>query len=485
MRRTRAYTSISAEMDDIIFIHDIVITQSQSNAGNQDSRPQAWAKNIVSVGGIHHLNTLTKDDDFWSGASIGPAADGRIKPDLAHFYDFTRTTDDVQNGYRDFGGTSGATPIVAGHFGLLFQMWSDGIFGNEVDGNGTVFENRPHASTAKAMMINQASSYPFSGAGDNLTRTHQGWGLPDVANIYDARDSLFVVDEEVVLENLQTATFELELQKQAPEFRATLVYADPMGTPSSNLHRINDLTLKVTAPDGTVYWGNNGLSTGNWSTPNGNPNTIDTVENVFVQNPVAGMWTIDVIAAEINEDSHVETGEVDADFSLVVSGVDPGTTIETTPDSFAVSIGSVVSGGLPELSESDDQHVILAPRFLSFRYQLVFTVDATVASATPSALTFSYESSTLNPFGTVEQTIELFDFDSGQFESVDTRLTSSTDTVVTVIPDDPARFVQVGTNAVQARISYQNSKPFWFFEFRNAYSPYRVRADHVFWSITP
>ena len=46
--RTFFYTTISAEMDDMLFIYDIALTQSQSNAGNRDSRPQAWAKNIIS-----------------------------------------------------------------------------------------------------------------------------------------------------------------------------------------------------------------------------------------------------------------------------------------------------------------------------------------------------------------------------------------------------------------------------------------------------
>ena len=40
------YTTISAEMDDLLFIYDIAIAQSQSNAGNRSSRPQAWAKNV-------------------------------------------------------------------------------------------------------------------------------------------------------------------------------------------------------------------------------------------------------------------------------------------------------------------------------------------------------------------------------------------------------------------------------------------------------
>ena len=80
-------------MDDIIWRLDIAIAQSQSNAGTQSSRPQAWAKNIISVGGVYHFNTLSTADDAWSGgASIGPAADGRIKPDVSYWYDSIFTT---------------------------------------------------------------------------------------------------------------------------------------------------------------------------------------------------------------------------------------------------------------------------------------------------------------------------------------------------------------------------------------------------------
>ena len=81
-------------MDTILFDLDLLACQSQSNAGNQDSRPQAWAKNIVAVGGVRHKNTNIAQDDEWDfGGSIGPAEDGRVKPDLAHFYDsvFTPT----------------------------------------------------------------------------------------------------------------------------------------------------------------------------------------------------------------------------------------------------------------------------------------------------------------------------------------------------------------------------------------------------------
>ena len=321
--RTFFYTTISAEMDDMLFIYDIALTQSQSNAGNQDSRPQAWAKNVISCGAVNHYNTETRDDDCWcSGGSIGPAEDGRIKPDLSFFYDDTFTST-AGGGYTEFGGTSGATPSVAGYLGLFFQMWSEEVFGNEVPvPGGTPFQNRPHMTTAKATMINTASPWEFSGTTDDLTRVHQGWGMPDIRYLYDIREKIAFIDETEILTNLQTVEFVAFVPAGEPELRATMVYADPMGTPGAGVHRINDLTLKLTSPSSVVYWGNHGLLEGNWSVPGGEANTIDTVENVFIQNPESGIWLVEVIASEINEDGHTETPGLDADFALVVSGGD-------------------------------------------------------------------------------------------------------------------------------------------------------------------
>jgi hypothetical protein len=328
--RTFFYTTISAEMDDVIFINDITITQSQSNSGTQNSRPQAWAKNVVSGGAVQHFDTLSRADDSWSvgSGSIGPGADGRIKPDLSFFYDktysATRRPGSPPAGaatYTEFGGTSGATPSIAGYFGLFYQMWSEQVFGNAVPNpGGTVFENRPHMTTAKAAMINTATQYPFSGLAHDMTRVHQGWGMPSVRYLYDVRDKIGFIDETEVLQNLESVEFLPFVEPGEPELRVTMTYADPMGMPGAGVHRINDLTLKVTSPSSTVYWGNNGLLDGNFSSPGGSANTIDTVENVFIQNPEAGIWSVEVIASEINEDSHVETPEVDADFALIVSG---------------------------------------------------------------------------------------------------------------------------------------------------------------------
>jgi hypothetical protein len=324
--RTFFYTTISAETDAALFDFDVSHCQSQSNAGNQDSRPQAWAKNIISGGGVRHGNTLDKGDDNWGGgASTGPATDGRVKPDLTHFYDniFTTTTGSSTAYTSSFGGTSGATPIICGHVGLFYEMWADGIFGNAVDPGATVFDNRSHMTTAKAALINTAAQYDWTAGGPNsdLTRSRQGWGMPDLRKLYDQRFKVVIVDEDDVLADQASTAYTVFVDPGEPALKATMTYADPPGEPFSSLHRVNDLSLRVTSPDGDVYWGNNGLIEGLWSTPGGSANDYDTVENVFVENPEAGQWTVEVIAQEIVEDGHVETPEIDADYALVISGV--------------------------------------------------------------------------------------------------------------------------------------------------------------------
>jgi hypothetical protein len=330
-QQTTSYTSDSAEMDEIIFDLDVIITQSQSNTGERESRPQAWAKNIVAVGGVRHYDTLSRSDDVWNqSASIGPASDGRVKPDVWHFYDYTRAayyTGDTS--YYNFGGTSGATPITAGHLGLIFQMWADGVFSGAPGQGRDVFNSKPHFTTAKALLIHSAYQYPFTGTSHDKTRMHQGWGMADVKNLYDMAAAAnwnfpVLIDESAVVTPLEVHTYTVDFDGTKP-LKATLVYADPPCVPGTSPHRINDLTLKVTAPDSvTIYWGNNGLDVGVWSTSGGSANTIDTVENVFIETPTQGTWTIQVLADLVVQDSHVETPALDADYALVVSGGSSG-----------------------------------------------------------------------------------------------------------------------------------------------------------------
>ena len=323
--RTSSYDPISAEVDDYLFLYDLLSCQSMSNVNNTTSvRPQAWAKNMIGVGGITHNNNLNRADDFASG-SRGPAEDGRIKPDLAHFYEGVTTTYSTSTtGYGTFGGTSNATPCTCGHAALFFQMWHEGTWLGR-GGAANVFDSRAKMATAKAALINTAYRYDWNSGGPNgnMSRTRQGWGMVDVAKMYNQRDKTFIIDEEDLLVPGGVRSYPLTVLPGEAELNVTLVYTDPMGPTSANLHRINDLSLRVTPPSGTAYWGNNGLLAGNWSTPGGVSNTVDTVENVFVQNPLPGTWIVEVFGDVIVQDAHPETGALDADFSLFVTGITP------------------------------------------------------------------------------------------------------------------------------------------------------------------
>ncbi|MEC8653660.1 MAG: S8 family serine peptidase [Planctomycetota bacterium] len=335
---TTQYNSVSMESDDIVFDHDITWTQSQSNSGNRSSRPQAWAKNLLSVGAVNHGDDADPTNDSWAAgnASIGPASDGRFKPTLCAYYDDIGTSDLTGsagfasgNWTSGFGGTSGATPIVAGHCGLAIQMFTDesgtsgfGKFGNALRApGGSVFDNRPHAPTLKALMITTAAQYSFDASSTDNLREHQGWGFPDLKELWDRRDVTFIVDEESVLTQGEADTYKVTVAAGEPSLKICLNWSEPGANPTASQQAINDLSIRVAAPDGTLYIGNVGLDEEMWSVAgNDNFDTVNTIENVFVENPIAGDWFIEVVATAVVEDNHVETPAIDCDYALVVVG---------------------------------------------------------------------------------------------------------------------------------------------------------------------
>jgi len=212
--------------------------------------------------------------------------------------------------------------MIAGHVGLFFEMWDAGIFGNDVSPGGSVFENKAHFTTAKAMLIISAEQYDFTGLSGDKTRMHQGWGMPDLQKLYDLREDIMVVDETDICGPFGVAEYIVTVDSGEPELKITMSYSDPPGNPAvQSQHRINDITLKAISPSGVEYWGNNGLLEGVWSEPDGEADTKNTVECIFVENPESGAWTIEVHADEIIQDCHVETPELDADYALVAAPV--------------------------------------------------------------------------------------------------------------------------------------------------------------------
>ena len=327
--RTLLYTSHSAEMDDIIFDYDMFITQSQSNAGSTSqpraSRPQAWAKNICSVGGFRHRNNSNAADDYWGrSGSTGPAADGRIGVTLAAYYDSIRTTSGSSSYSTSFGGTSGATPIINGLGGGIIEMFTEGLFGYGKAKSKTSterFKVLPHFSTTKALLVATANQVPYnsSGASFGANRYQQGFGFPSLRRAYDERNRLLVIDEIDLLRQGQSRTY--FMFARGGRFTAALQYPDPEAAANATIHRINSVDLSVKTSNGTSYWGNNGLMSGATSTPGGGANDRDTEECVILSSAPKGLTEVTVRATAIRKDGHVQTRAVDVDYGLVVEGL--------------------------------------------------------------------------------------------------------------------------------------------------------------------
>jgi serine protease AprX len=316
------YDGYSFLLDDLVLEYDLLICDAGGNIRTAcDGRAGSWAKNALNVGGVDSHRSLRREDhrhQFFSG----PAPDGRVKPDLVHFSDgYFAASASSPKGYGPFGGTSGATPLVAGHCGLMMEMWADGAFGNLPPGR-TVFDRKPHAATARALMINSAYRYPIEGKKPVFTRFRQGWGMPDLGRLYESRQKLFVVDQETALRDHQVIEYRLRVPEGEPELRATLAWTDPLGTTAAAKALVNDLDLIVIAPDGKRYLGNHGLLEGNVSRDGGTPDRINNVEHVLLEKPAPGVWRVQVAAHRIAWDQHRATTAWDQDFALVVSGVE-------------------------------------------------------------------------------------------------------------------------------------------------------------------
>src|SRR5690606_21425751 len=116
------YTILDRSFDQFVRGHpDMLVVVAAGNSGpafNTVGSP-GIAKNALTVGAI--VNS-SQDHPAYSVSSIssrGPAADGRIKPEVVApgfvvTSTVTSTAAGVEHTYADMGGTSMASPVVSG-----------------------------------------------------------------------------------------------------------------------------------------------------------------------------------------------------------------------------------------------------------------------------------------------------------------------------------------------------------------------------------
>jgi hypothetical protein len=271
-------------------------------------------------------------------SSRGPTDDGRIKPDIVAPGAWVLSTysDQYQEGYGDpvnprnnayqsdgwgmprnsyykyFGGTSMSNPIAAGGAVVLRDFYQ------KTDSHNA------SAALVKATLVNSAVDLldeNNDGANDNdfpIPNSHEGWGIIDLDNATDGTAQY--VDNSGGLSTGASASYQYNVSAGAP-LKVSLVWSDYPSTESAAKNLVNDLNLVVTTPGGATYRGN--VFSGGWSQTGGSADDTNNVENVYIQSPAAGVWTVQVSAANVPNGPQP--------FALVVDGNFGGTAPTATP----------------------------------------------------------------------------------------------------------------------------------------------------------
>ncbi|MEO8217276.1 MAG: S8 family serine peptidase [Acidobacteriota bacterium] len=322
---TANYSAGAAEIDAFVYAHpDMLVIFNTGNAGilgpSSASAPGV-AKNSIDVGGAYMNNNgdLTVSD--YSGR--GPTRDGRIKPDLIGPDSVIAADSDLNVSSRNCDlsrqpGTSWASPTIAGAAALVRQYYVDGFYPS---GRRKAVDGRiPSAALLKATLIASGRAAPLEdGAGgthfsEAVPSFAQGFGMPVLDDaLFFAGDvsQLRVLDRSQAdgLTAGQAYTTRLRVSGGVP-LRVVLVWTDPASQPrnatDSTSVLVNDLDLRLIAPDGTPHLGNDKSGTGN-------RDRLNNVEEVALANPAPGLYEVTVSAENLS-------GGARQGFALVVTG---------------------------------------------------------------------------------------------------------------------------------------------------------------------
>lgn len=287
------------------------------------------AKNIIVVGAN---NVITTNDERYTASTdvihsdysnAGPRDDGGIKPDITAVGTDVVAGSTVENtigsSLIQYGsGTSYSAPIVTGIIGLWTQISKQLFNGAELN-----------AASAKTLMIHSALE-----AGNIGPDPHFGWGLINAkkgAELLVGKSNNTVIFNNETLNNTTTNTQTVVASGTEP-LKVTISWIDPEFTNFTNLwtqlHNnrtsklVNDLDLKITdLTNNTVYYP--------WKLDVNNPmnpatkgnNTVDNVEQVVIDTPVAGRaYKIEITHKGTLLNNAVPAVTSQQNYSIIVTG---------------------------------------------------------------------------------------------------------------------------------------------------------------------
>jgi hypothetical protein len=292
------------------------------------------AKNILTVGAVEDLPggyspvAGPAQVQMAGFSSFGPTDDGRIKPDLVGNGVLLLSTIDFDPYYAESLGTSMAAPNVTGSLMLLQQHYQD------LHGAG----NLMRAATLKALAIHTADE---AGPADGPDYEY-GWGLLNTEAAAKVISEDGGGDHRIVEGTLldgATDTVQVTVSEAGSRLSATLVWADPPGTPvppaldPPDSMLVNDLDLRASGGiDNFLPWV---LDPAAPAAPAARGDNVrDNVEQVVIDAAAAGDYSVSV--------SHKRALDGGSqDYALIISVEPP------LPASSGLFLDEDFSGGLP------------------------------------------------------------------------------------------------------------------------------------------
>lgn len=298
----RGIDDFSWRFDDNLVLFAVTNTSTLKNPEN--------SKNCLAVA----ASSLPPNQGNQCTGGAGPTNDGRRKPEItAPGCGISSASGSTGCGTASLTGTSMATPAVAGTALLVRQYYTQGYYPSGAPDASRGFT--PSGSLIKATLLNSAQD--MAGVA-GYPANREGWGrvLADAALAFTGETRRLVVRD---VRNETPEAFGGPASVEVPfivgagpgPLRATLVFHEPAASLNANPATVNNLNLRVVAPDGTVYLGN-AFSDG-FSTPGGQADPRNNVEQVHILAPATGRWLAIIDAATINSGRQ--------GYALVITGV--------------------------------------------------------------------------------------------------------------------------------------------------------------------
>ncbi len=304
------------------WIYSTAVREKDGGADGYDCLDaESVPKNILTVGSVNDIPGGYSDPSqvvVASSSSWGPTDDGRIKPDIvANGIGLYSTSSASDNAYATMSGTSMAAPNATGSLVLLQQLYQDLHNGNPMQ-----------SATLKGLVIHTADE-----AGTATGPDYQfGWGLLNTAKAAGViSDETNGWDDNLIQELTLQEGSEYSIQVSSAGIEPLLVticWTDPAAAPPSPALNsrlkmlVNDLDLRVSDQNDTFYpWILDPDNPSDPATPG--DNITDNAEQVYVQNPVAGIYTI-----AVNHKGTLSGGS--QDFALIMSGASYSETLTIT-----------------------------------------------------------------------------------------------------------------------------------------------------------